>query len=712
MGFLFDVKSEGAGYFAIYVLDDEMKVYRKRFALPVYIRGENALSMARKLKKMGLILKYQKEKKIDYLTGREIDVLRLDTFHYVKLSRVLEKFDGDVFNTGLPEETYFMILTGLFPSAKVEGLRVVDSPMDTTWELPDLRVMELVPVGLSNVAIGSRGVHLLVRVEGQEMELETTDGREFLKELRKIVTRYDPHVVLSDYGDKLIFPVLKRMERAYGIKVFDVEMAAKGVSYVSYGTVFYRAPSYYLRGRWHIDRKNSFMFKESGLEGIVEISRIARIPVERLARSAIGTAMSALEYDAAIRNSILIPSKKAQSEDFRTLENLLTSDKGGLIFTPPVGVFENVAEIDFSQMYPTIMVKFNISPETVKRNGEGRVVPETGYVVETRRRGIIPMALERVLKKRAMYKKLKHIPRYNMRQKAIKWILVTCFGYLGYRNARFGKIEAHESVTAIGRELLLRSKEIAESRGFRVLHALTDSLWVTKEGMSEEEVRALVEEISSKTGISMDVEGIYRWIAFPSSKGMPGIGVPNRFFGIFKDGRVKIRGLMLRRHDVPGFIKRAQMEFIEKIGDSVDPVEVKRIRDEIFNVYQRKLRSGEIEVKELSIAVRVRKSWKSYRTKTRTFYALKILSDSGIELKPGEMLRYVVTDGIATGMPYEEGMEYNVDINHYLELLERALEEVVNPFVSEATEKNVGPHAKRGGPQMNYLFPKIISLSV
>jgi DNA polymerase-2 len=52
-------------------------------------------------------------------------------------------------------------------------------------------------------------------------------------------------------------------------------------------------------------------------------------------------------------------------------------------------------------------------------------------------------------------------------------MLVTCFGYLGYKNARFGKIEAHEAVTAYGRDKLLCAKEIFEAAGFTVLHGLT-----------------------------------------------------------------------------------------------------------------------------------------------------------------------------------------------------------------------------------------------
>ena len=113
--------------------------------------------------------------------------------------------------------------------------------------------------------------------------------------------------------------------------------------------------------------------------------------------------------------------------------------------------------------------------------------------------------------KRAQYKKLvrqmeKGDPAretYRRRYSAHKWLLVTCFGYLGYKNARFGRIEAHEAVTARGREVLLQAKEIVEDRGFRVLHLYVDALWIHKPGAEAppdydsllEEIEAAVEEL-------------------------------------------------------------------------------------------------------------------------------------------------------------------------------------------------------------------------
>jgi DNA polymerase, archaea type len=34
-------------------------------------------------------------------------------------------------------------------------------------------------------------------------------------------------------------------------------------------------------------------------------------------------------------------------------------------------------------------------------------------------------------------------------------MLVTCFGYTGYRNAKFRRIQVHERITGISRELFV-----------------------------------------------------------------------------------------------------------------------------------------------------------------------------------------------------------------------------------------------------------------
>ena len=179
---------------------------------------------------------------------------------------------------------------------------------------------------------------------------------------------------------------------------------------------------------------------------------------------------------------------------------------------------------------------------------------------------------------------------YNRKQTALKWMLVTCFGYLGYRNARFGKIEAHEAVTAFGREKLLQAKEICEEEGFELLHAITDSLWIRKKGLNEEEVLRLCRKIGEATGVTMSLEGIYRWMIFLPSKGNPESPVANRYFGLFKHGKIKARGLSFRRSDLPPLIHEAQMRMIEVLAETED-VEDYRSQDPSNSGYSPRIQS-------------------------------------------------------------------------------------------------------------------------
>ena len=218
--------------------------------------------------------------------------------------------------------------------------------------------------------------------------------------------------------------------------------------------------------------------------------------MQRLARSSTGAALTAIETRVALNRNYLIPWQKSIVEEPKTAYQLLTVDKGGLVFVPSAGekwIFENVAQIDFSQMYPSIMVIHNISPESVNCNccrnrRDVERVPEAGYHICRNRRGIVSESLEAILRRRAYYKKkIKSCSGdqkidYDARQTSLKWMLVTSFGYLGYRNAKFGRIESHESVTAYGREKLLTAMEIAQSRGFSVLHGITDCLFIDRGG--------------------------------------------------------------------------------------------------------------------------------------------------------------------------------------------------------------------------------------
>src|SRR5437899_12769320 len=136
---------------------------------------------------------------------------------------------------------------------------------------------------------------------------------------------------------------------------------------------------------------------------------------------------------------------------------------------------------------------------------------------------------------------------YVARDTILKWTLVTAFGYQGYSNARFGRIECHEAINAFARNILVRTMEIAESHGYEVVHGIVDSVWLrpTANADSIEKVR---EHIAGSIGLPIELEGRYKWTVFLPCK-TTGVGALNRYYGLFQDDEFKIRGLAVRQHD-------------------------------------------------------------------------------------------------------------------------------------------------------------------
>lgn len=61
-----------------------------------------------------------------------------------------------------------------------------------------------------------------------------------------------------------------------------------------------------------------------------------------------------------------MPWQKADAERVKTVAALRAADRGGMMFQPAPGVCERVYQIDFTSLYPSIIVKHNLSPETVE----------------------------------------------------------------------------------------------------------------------------------------------------------------------------------------------------------------------------------------------------------------------------------------------------------------------------------------------------------
>ena len=482
----------------------------------------------------------------------------------------------------------------------------------------------------------------------------------------KAVKEEDPDIIFTRGGDSFLIPYLAYRAFVNGVlnqfilSREGIPVKAKksrGRSFFSYGRVYYKAPLRRLYGRVHIDVNNTFIYTACGLEGLFEVSRTCRVPLHRAARASIGSIMSSLQLYTAWKDEILIPWKKREPETFKTGWELLVADRGGFVFEPKLGFHTDVVEVDFTSMFPMLMLTRNISAETVLckccPNSKIRV-PELGYNICEKRKGIVPKTLELLLRKRFKYKslmketsdeKLRHA--YDTRQAALKWILVTCFGYLGYGNARFGKVDAHIAVCVFARDALLRTTRLAEEHGFEVVHGIVDSLWIKKAGVTPKEVAEFCHEASSLVGVPLNVEGKYRWIVFLTSKILPEVPVLNRYYGVFEDGRIKMRGIEARRADTPPFIGKAQVEMIKVLAKASDFEGFKKRVPDALNVlkeYARKLVSEEVSVRELVVSKRLSKRAEDYAHDVFQAVAARQLLTEGFDVYPGQIVDYLIVD--------------------------------------------------------------------
>ncbi len=552
----------------------------------------------------------------------------------------------------------------------VRALECRDDPWRVDYELPPLGVMQARLEGLSRVDPQhgrSRRSGLEVEREGERQILDDAD-EPVAAGLERLLRAWDPDLIVTEWGDATLLPGLMRQARRHGFELSlnrDIAPAERhrARSYTSYGRVLFKASATTLRGRLHVDLHNSFIVHACELDGLWELARVTKLPVQYCARTTTGTGISYLQMELAWRDGTLIPEQKAEPETPKHPDELLLADRGGLVFPPRLGFFENAAELDFVSEFPSIMARFNISPETVNCRccPDAPRVPELGYRICQKRRGLTSRVVERLIAKRGEYKQrmagssseigsrgaeAEARASYAQRRSALKWLLVCCFGYTGYKNARFGKIEAHEAINAMAREKLLVAKEAAEARGYRVLHALVDSLYVAREGATRADYECLAREIEELTGLPLALEAVYRYVVFLPSKQNAEIPVPNRFFAVAEGGALKIRGLECRRHDTPPLVARMQQEVLQILAEAHDAQTYAGKLEEARQALERHLarvEDGSVAVEELVISKRLSRLPSDYRQASQTAIAARQLERSGVRLRAGETIQYLVT---------------------------------------------------------------------
>ncbi len=282
-----------------------------------------------------------------------------------------------------------------------------------------------------------------------------------------------------------------------------------------------------------------------------------------------------------------------------------------------------------------------------------------------------------------------------------KAIGVVCFGYFRYRNARFGCAEVHQAIQAYGRQGMTQARRVAQDMGYEMVHTMTDCAFFQGKGMTRRDALRMARRVSTEVGVPMDVEGVYKWVVFLPSKvhshSEPGaVGVPNRYYGKFQDGTLKVRGIEVQRHSTPDWIHDVQQRMLDVLAEADNSAQFMQRIPRALAVAQaaaNDLRNRRVAPRQLATMVQATREVEEYQADTNTKTALRRLRDAGTERKPGEYVKYVVSrqDGpkegrvvpielFASSSPWFGDIQTTYHVAHYVRLLARSVETLLAPF--------------------------------
>ena len=253
---------------------------------------------------------------------------------------------------------------------------------------------------------------------------------------------------------------------------------------------------------------------------------VCKVPMDFVLRRGQGIKIfSAVVYYASQRNQILRAQSAIDGD---------TGYEGAIVLPPKIGMYldQPISVLDFNSLYPTNMISYNLSPDTLvcerefdsdgnKLNHYGMaveemaVMKEKGYVFEDveydtkddkgvvtgktvctyvqkdaalpMTEGVLPKTLDILLKKRKEFKEKMEDEQYDEAQRSVfnglqlayKVVANSVYGQTGSRTSPIRKLCVAACTTAAGRKALNLAKYIAESEfGASVVYGDTDSIFI------------------------------------------------------------------------------------------------------------------------------------------------------------------------------------------------------------------------------------------
>jgi DNA polymerase elongation subunit (family B) len=454
----------------------------------------------------------------------------------------------------------------------------------------------------------------------------------------------------------------------------------------------------YLRQRVVIHTHNTI--QETHLIELLEKARFSYLPVRLASKyGMIRLIDSRITYELLQREFVIPTRMRAISkhhEQIRTLENIVDMDKAGMIVSPEIGLHENVAVLDFDNEYANLILRQNISYETLNNHNRASELRQ-GSLADNQM-ALLPSIIGGIVSRRIYLKKqLKEklepdsllYDYCEMRLELLKQILVCVYGTSGSIWNRYSNVRVFEEINKLSRQILLKTKDIVQSSGFELIYVDTDAVFLKKRGATLSDYGSIMNELIKETGLDMTLEFHYKFLVLLYIEADDKMEARKHYYGLTYDNRLITRGIDTRRHDSPTFIKEFQSTLLTKLFDC------NNYEDVMTNGYQNalsyitrsidKLMNGEIQITDLVISKLLRQNIEKYRSLFPHVAAAIKLNLSGVITGRGENIKYIYTDSNHTDplqriTPLKLISSKEYDKEKYLEMLLDSTETVLSVF--------------------------------
>ncbi|MDG6990207.1 MAG: ribonuclease H-like domain-containing protein [Nitrososphaerota archaeon] len=235
------------------------------------------------------------------------------------------------------------------------------------------------------------------------------------------------------------------------------------------------------------------------------------------------------------------------------------------------------------------------------------------------------------------------------------------YGVLGFETFAFYCLPVAEATAALGRDAIIRT--IAKSRelGVEVLYTDTDSLFLRSP--TREQVAGVTRWADTELGVELDLDKLYRYVAFSSRK--------KNYFGVLPDGTADIRGLTGKKSQTPDYLKKVFYQTLDILSSVKNPADFESARANIKGLLTQMisdLKGKKVPVQDLAFTVLMGKPTDNYKgTTPQHVRAAKQLEEKGEEIKAGEIIAYVKTKNPPYVKPAKMARPDEVDADKYIE---------------------------------------------